>query len=223
MHPRREAGSQSHGTPPESAGPPKDRHEGTMPEGRPLKEGLFALGGGCSHDSSQLARTHGSSPDSPSLRRSPLPRWRRRPPSPTPDATGTLDAGALSNTAPAITRVRRHDLTGVAQAVHGDVGAWTVTDATGGNDGYTITAAAGAPTVAGGTAGHGSTLTAPPSWSDGGGTRPPTTGNRGAAPCHRRRCSPRAPSRSTPPSSTPARARGTSRLPTTGLCRRDPG
>lgn len=77
----------------------------------------------------------------------------------TTNATGQLDAGALSVVAPVIDAFADTDLTGLTQAVPADVGAWTVSDATGGNDGYTITVGAGAPTVGGGTAGTGSTLT----------------------------------------------------------------
>jgi hypothetical protein len=77
----------------------------------------------------------------------------------TTDATGTLGAGALSITAPDITGFGTKALTGVNQEFTTDVGGWSVTDATGGNDGYTITAEADAPTVVGGTAGTGGTLT----------------------------------------------------------------
>lgn len=64
------------------------------------------------------------------------------------DATGTLTAGALTNTAPAITTFGA-TLTGVTQTVATAVGAWSVTDATGSNDGYSVTVSATAPTVGG--------------------------------------------------------------------------
>lgn len=70
------------------------------------------------------------------------------------DATGTLSAGSLSNTAPAITAFSA-TLTGVTQTVPTAVGAWSVTDATGSNSGYSVTVAASAPTVGGTTAGAG--------------------------------------------------------------------
>lgn len=76
------------------------------------------------------------------------------------DATGTLSAGSLTNTAPAITAFSA-SLTGVNQAVTTNVGAWSVTDARGSNLGYTITLAASDPTVDGSApeAGTGGSLT----------------------------------------------------------------
>jgi len=77
------------------------------------------------------------------------------------NATGMLTAGALSNTAPAITPLGNVALTGVAQTKTTDVGAWSVTDARGSNAGYNITLAATAPTVGGSApaAGTGGSLT----------------------------------------------------------------
>ena len=62
------------------------------------------------------------------------------------DATGTLTGGSLSNTAPAFTPFSA-TLTGLAQTKNTPVGAWTATDATGSDDGYSITVSATAPTV----------------------------------------------------------------------------
>ena len=57
------------------------------------------------------------------------------------NATGTLSAGSLTNTAPAITAFSTA-LTGVNQTVNTAVGAWNVNDARGSNVGYNITVAA---------------------------------------------------------------------------------
>jgi hypothetical protein len=62
------------------------------------------------------------------------------------DATGTLSAGELTNTAPAITSFSA-TLTGLAQTKHTAVGTWGVTDATGSDAGYRVTVSATAPTV----------------------------------------------------------------------------
>ena len=62
------------------------------------------------------------------------------------DATGTLSAGSLTNTAPAFTPFSA-TLTGLAQTKNTPVGTWGVTDATGSDDGYSITVSATAPTV----------------------------------------------------------------------------
>jgi hypothetical protein len=62
------------------------------------------------------------------------------------NSTGTLTAGALSNTAPAITPFTA-TLTGVNQTVDTAVGAWDVNDATGASPGYTVTVSAGAPSI----------------------------------------------------------------------------
>lgn len=64
----------------------------------------------------------------------------------TTDATGTLNAGTLLATAPAITPFSTM-LTGVVQSPTTDVGAWSVTDATETGAGYNVTVAAGAATV----------------------------------------------------------------------------
>jgi hypothetical protein len=47
-HPRREAGPQSHGTPPESAGPPTEIARGMTPRAMTIERTLFAAGGGWS-------------------------------------------------------------------------------------------------------------------------------------------------------------------------------
>jgi hypothetical protein len=60
--------------------------------------------------------------------------------------TGTLSAGLLSNTAPAITPFTA-TLSGVNQTKLTAVGSWSVTDATGSNAGYSVTVAASAPVV----------------------------------------------------------------------------
>lgn len=60
--------------------------------------------------------------------------------------TGDLDAGTLTNLAPAITPFGA-TLTGIAQTINTPVGVWTVTDATGSDDGYSVTVSATAPTV----------------------------------------------------------------------------
>jgi hypothetical protein len=60
--------------------------------------------------------------------------------------TGTLSAGLLSNTAPAITPFTA-TLSGVNQNKLTAVGSWSVTDATGSNAGYSVTVAASAPAV----------------------------------------------------------------------------
>ena len=56
------------------------------------------------------------------------------------DATGTLTAGGLTNTAPAITPFTL-TLDGATHTVTTKVGAWSVTDATGSNAGYSVTVA----------------------------------------------------------------------------------
>ncbi len=60
--------------------------------------------------------------------------------------TGTLSAGLLSDTAPAITPFTA-TLSGVNQTKLTAVGSWSVTDATGSNAGYSVTVAASAPVV----------------------------------------------------------------------------
>jgi hypothetical protein len=86
--------------------------------------------------------------------------------------TGTLTGGTLTNTAPTIAPFAA-TLTGATQTVPTDVGAWGVTDATGGNAGYNITASATAPAVGGvaAAAGTGATLSLLPS------TAAPAAGN----------------------------------------------
>jgi len=59
---------------------------------------------------------------------------------------GTLSGGALTVVAPDITAFGV-TLNGVAQTETTTLGAWSMTDATGTNDGYTVTASATAPTV----------------------------------------------------------------------------
>jgi hypothetical protein len=74
-----------------------------------------------------------------------------------------LTAGSLSNTAPVITPFGA-TLTGLAQTVHTTVGSWSVTDATGSNDGYSVTVSASDPEVEGvaGDAGTGGSITLTP-------------------------------------------------------------
>jgi hypothetical protein len=62
------------------------------------------------------------------------------------EATGTLSGGVLENTAPTFTPFSA-TLTGLAQTHNTPVSLWTVTDATGSDDGYSITVSATAPTV----------------------------------------------------------------------------
>ena len=62
------------------------------------------------------------------------------------NATGTLTGGSLTNTAPAITPFSA-TLSGLAQTKNTPVGTWGVTDATGSDDGYSVTVSATAPTV----------------------------------------------------------------------------
>lgn len=71
--------------------------------------------------------------------------------------------GQLSNTAPTIEPFSV-TLTGLTQTVHAAVGAWSVTDPTGTNDGYSLTVTASTPTVAGSeaNAGTGGSLTLTP-------------------------------------------------------------
>jgi hypothetical protein len=64
---------------------------------------------------------------------------------PTTQAQGDLTGGALTNTAPSIASLST-TLTGATQTVNAAVGAWNVTDATGGNTGYTVTVGSSAPT-----------------------------------------------------------------------------
>jgi hypothetical protein len=64
------------------------------------------------------------------------------------NATGTLSAGSLSNTAPVIAPFTA-TLTGDNQTVNAQVGSWSVTDATGNVHSYTVNVSAGAPTING--------------------------------------------------------------------------
>jgi len=80
------------------------------------------------------------------------------------DVTGTLGAGTLTFVTPTIGSVST-TLTGANQTLTPAVGAWSITDASGSDDGYSITVAASVPTVGGVTADAGTggtlTLTAP--------------------------------------------------------------
>jgi hypothetical protein len=62
----------------------------------------------------------------------------------TTTAQGDLTAGTLTNTAPSIAAFPA-TLNGLSQTVHPAVGTWNVTDATGGNTGYTVTVGSSAP------------------------------------------------------------------------------
>jgi WxL domain surface cell wall-binding len=64
---------------------------------------------------------------------------------------GTVQGGSLSNTAPTIANFNA-TLSGLTQTVDTAVGAWSVTDATGSNDGYSVTVAASAPSISNSTA-----------------------------------------------------------------------
>ena len=79
------------------------------------------------------------------------------------DVSITLTGGSRSTTIPAIAPLTV-GLTGVAQTVTTTVGAWSVTDATGSNDGYRVTVAASVPTVGGSVAdaGTGGSITLTP-------------------------------------------------------------
>jgi ice-binding like protein/putative surface cell wall-binding protein len=84
-------------------------------------------------------------------------------------------AGSLSNTAPAVTPFSAK-LTGLTRTLHTELGAWSVTDATGSNAGYSVTVAATRPTVNGSVsaAGTGGGLTLTPV------TATPANGNTAA-------------------------------------------
>ena len=98
-------------------------------------------------------------------------------------ATGTLTAGSLSNTAPAITPFSV-TLTGVTQMQNTAVGAWSVTDATGSNAGYSITVSATDPTVNGDAAlaGTGGSLTLSPTTATAASGNPAATGPVASSP-----------------------------------------
>lgn len=93
----------------------------------------------------------------------------------TTDALGTLTGGSLTVTAPDITPFGA-TLTGITQTVTTDVSAWNVTDATGSDDGYSITVSASAPAVAGGSAGTGGSMTLTPTTASAAAGNPATTG-----------------------------------------------
>ena len=99
------------------------------------------------------------------------------------NATGTLTAGSLSNTAPTITSLGNVALTGVNQTLTTAVGAWSVNDARGSNLGYSITVAATAPTVDGsaGAAGTGGSMTLTPTTATAAAGNPAITGPVAAA------------------------------------------
>jgi hypothetical protein len=82
--------------------------------------------------------------------------------------TAAQCAGSLSNTAPPITAFTAQ-LTGRDQTVRTTVGAWSVTDATGSNAGYSVTVTASVPTVNGSSAaaGTGGSLTLTPTTAGG--------------------------------------------------------
>lgn len=92
-------------------------------------------------------------------------------------ASGTLTAGSLSNTAPAITPFGV-TLSGLTQTVTTPVGASNVIDATGSNDGYSITVSATAPQVGGvaADAGTGGSMTLTPTTATAAAGNPADTG-----------------------------------------------
>jgi hypothetical protein len=91
--------------------------------------------------------------------------------------TGTLTAGSLSNTAPAITPFGA-TLTGLTQTAHTAVGGWSVTDASGTGAGYAVTVSATAPTVGGSAsaAGTGASITLTPTMASAASGNPASTG-----------------------------------------------
>jgi hypothetical protein len=101
----------------------------------------------------------------------------------TSDATGTLTAGALSNTAPTVAPFTT-TLTGVTQTVDAAVGAWDINDATGSNAGYSVTMAATNPTVADSAAGAGTggSITLTPTTATAAAGNPDATGRPPARP-----------------------------------------
>jgi Ice-binding-like len=114
---------------------------------------------------------------------------------------------SMSITAPPITSFSAK-LTGLNQTVSTAVGAWSVTDATGSNAGYSVTVAASAPTVNGSTsgAGTGGSLTLTPSIATAAAGNPPASGR-----CQRqRRPSARRPPRSRTRPRAPDKASGIS-------------
>ena len=91
--------------------------------------------------------------------------------------SGTLSAGSLSNTAPVIAPFGV-TLTGLTQTTNVMVGPWSVTDATGTNDGYNVTVTATAATVNDSTslAGTGGSLTLTPTTAVAAPGNPASTG-----------------------------------------------
>lgn len=91
--------------------------------------------------------------------------------------SGTLSAGSLSNTAPAIAPFGV-TLTGLTQTENVMVGPWSVTDATGSSAGYAVTVAATPPTVNGSAsrAGTGGMLTLTPTTATAADGNPAATG-----------------------------------------------
>jgi len=92
-------------------------------------------------------------------------------------------AGSLANTAPAVTPFSVK-LTGLTQTVDTALGAWSVTDATATNAGYSVTVSATEPTVNGSTAaaGTGATITLTPSTASAAPGNPASTGPIASSP-----------------------------------------
>ncbi len=90
---------------------------------------------------------------------------------------------AVSSTTPPITPFSTQ-LTGLNQTVNTGVGAWSVTDATDSNAGYSVTVAASPPTVNGSTsaAGTGASLTLTPGTATAADFNPPSTAPVPASP-----------------------------------------
>ena len=97
--------------------------------------------------------------------------------------TTTQCAGSLSNTAPAVAPFSAK-LTGLTQTVDTALGAWSVTDATATNAGYSVTVSATAPTVNGNTAaaGTGATITLTPTTASAAPGNPASTGPIASSP-----------------------------------------
>ena len=93
---------------------------------------------------------------------------------------GTVGAGALSVAAPTVSPFEA-TLAGTTQTVHTKVGAWSVTDARGSGEGYSVTLSASAPTISGSdasspTAGTGFALQLTPSTATAASGNPTPTG-----------------------------------------------
>jgi hypothetical protein len=86
-------------------------------------------------------------------------------------------ASTVSNTAPSVAPFSVK-LTGVTQTVHTSLGAWSVTDNTGSDNGYSVTVSATNPTVNGSTAaaGTGASVTLTPPSANAASGNPATTG-----------------------------------------------